>query len=56
MACHRLGRTDEAREWSAEFAAVNPQETGAETTYAAIARLQLEVLRREAQAVIEGRP
>jgi WD40 repeat protein/tRNA A-37 threonylcarbamoyl transferase component Bud32/tetratricopeptide (TPR) repeat protein len=63
MAHHRLGHTDDARqwydkarEWIAEFAAVNPQETGAETIYGAIPRLQLEVLRREVQGVIDGEP
>jgi len=62
MAHHRLGHPGEARqwyekarEWLAEFAAVNPQETGAETLYAAIPRLQLEILRREAKAVIGGK-
>ncbi len=62
MARHRLGHRDEARqcfararEWIAEFAAVNPLETGDETSYAAVPRLVLEILRREAQALIDGK-
>ena len=60
MSHQRLGHTDEARtwlnkarDWIAELAVVNPEVADVDPGDPAIERLQLEILLREAQALIE---